>query len=229
MDTRGIMSDITLVIGNKNYSSWSLRPWLAARVAGIPFDEVRIPLYGPDSAAPLAAWSPSGLVPLLQDGDLKVWDSLAICEYLAEMFPDRGLWPADRAARAVARSVSAEMHSGFAALRTSMSMNIRRRYPGLGRTPECLKDIERIFAVWEDCRARFGTGGDFLFGQFTIADAMYAPVVLRFQTYEVELNGAARDYAAAVLALPALQEWVASAEQEVESIPKFDVYEQKSP
>lgn len=219
------MSEPTLVIGNKNYSSWSLRPWLALRVAGIPFKEVRIPLYEPGTAAALAPWSPSGLVPLLQDGELKVWDSLAICEYLAECHPDRGLWPEDRSARAVARSVSAEMHAGFSGLRTAMSMNIRRRYPDRGRTPDCLRDIERVLAIWSDCRSRFGAGGDFLFGRFGIADAMYAPVVLRFQTYEVALDGAARAYADAILALPAMQEWLADAERESESIPKFDQYE----
>ena len=140
------MSDLTLVIGNKNYSSWSLRPWLLMRVAGIPFREVRIPLYDPATAAELATWSPSGLVPLLQDGDLKVWDSLAIGEYLAERFPASHLWPEAREARAMARSVSAEMHSGFAQLRTAMSMNIRRRYPDRGRTPESFRDIQRILA-----------------------------------------------------------------------------------
>lgn len=219
------MSEPTLVIGNKNYSSWSLRPWLALRVAGIPFKEVRIPLYEPGTAAALAPWSPSGLVPLLQDGELKVWDSLAICEYLAECHPDRGLWPEDRSARAVARSVSAEMHAGFSGLRTAMSMNIRRRYPDRGRTPDCLRDIERVLAIWSDCRSRFGAGGDFLFGRFGIADAMYAPVVLRFQTYEVALDGAARAYADAILALPAMQDWLADTERESESIPKFDQYE----
>lgn len=219
------MSEPTLVIGNKNYSSWSLRPWLALRVAGIPFKEVRIPLYEPGTAAALAPWSPSGLVPLLQDGELKVWDSLAICEYLAECHPDRGLWPEDRTARAVARSVSAEMHAGFSGLRTAMSMNIRRRYPDRGRTLDCLRDIERVLTIWSDCRSRFGAGGDFLFGRFGIADAMYAPVVLRFRTYEVALEGAARAYADAILALPAMQEWLADAERESESIPKFDQYE----
>lgn len=219
------MTDLTLVIGNKNYSSWSLRPWLAMRVAGIPFTEVRIPLYRPDTLADLQAWSPSGLVPLLQDGDLKVWDSLAICEHLAERFPDRGLWPAERAARALARSVSAEMHAGFTGLRNAMSMNIRRRYPDRGRTQECLRDIERVLTIWRDCRARFGAGGDFLCGRFSVADAMYAPVVLRFRTYAVALDGAAADYAAAVLALPAVKEWLAAAETEAENIPQFDMYE----
>ena len=204
------MPSLTLVIGNKNYSSWSLRPWLLLRQAGIPFEAVRIPLYMPGSTEELAKWSPSGKVPALHDGDLRVWDSLAICETLNERFPDKQLWPADAAARVVARSVSAEMHAGFSALREHMSMNIRARRPGQGRTPECLADVGRILAIWTDCRARFGSGGDFLFGRFGIADAMYAPVVLRFQTYGVALEGAARAYAAAMLALPALQEWVAA-------------------
>ncbi len=219
------MSPLTLVIGNKNYSSWSLRPWLVLRQAGIPFEEVRIPLYRPESTAALATWSPSGKVPALHDGDIRVWDSLAICETLNERFPDKQLWPADAAARAVARSVSAEMHAGFDALRQSMSMNVRGRYPDKGRTPECLGDIERILASWTDCRARFGGGGDFLFGRFCIADAMFAPVVLRFQTYGVALAGAARDYADAMLALPVLQAWAADAEAETERIEKFDLYE----
>jgi glutathione S-transferase len=216
------MTPLTLVIGNKNYSSWSLRPWLVLRQAGIPFEEVRIPLYVPESATLLTAWSPSGKVPALHDGDIRVWDSLAICEYLNERFPEHNLWPTDAAARAVARSVSAEMHAGFTGLRENMVMNIRARYPDMGRTPECLADIERILAIWTDCRARFGGGGDFLFGRFGIADAMFAPVVLRFQTYGVALEGAARDYAEAVLALPALQEWVADGVAETERIAAFE-------
>lgn len=216
------MPSLTLVIGNKNYSSWSLRPWLAMRQADIPFATVRIPLYAPGSVAQLAVWSPSGKVPALHDGELRVWDSLAICEYLHERFPDRQLWPDDAAARATARSVSAEMHAGFGALREQMSMNIRARRPGQGRTAASVADIERILAIWADCRARFGRGGDFLFGHFGIADAMFAPVVLRFQTYGVTLQGAARDYAEAVLALPAMREWVADAVLEAERIEQFE-------
>ena len=216
------MPPLTLVIGNKNYSSWSMRPWLVLRQAGIAFEEVRIPLCQPGAEAELAKWSPSGLVPALHDGDVHVWDSLAICEYLHERFPDKQLWPADAAARAVARSVSTEMHAGFGALRQHMSMNIRARYPGMGRTAECLADIERIVAIWTACRARFGSGGDFLFGRFGIADAMYAPVVLRFQTYGVALAGAAQDYADAVLALPAVREWVTDALAETERIAQFE-------
>ncbi len=163
------MTPLTLVIGNKNYSSWSLRPWLLLRQFEVPFNEVRIPLYRTDTLDELRAWSPSGLVPLLQHGDIKVWDSLAICEYLHECFPEHRLWPEDVAARALARSVSAEMHAGFGALRQAMSMNIRGRYPDKGRTPACLKDIERILTIWTDCRARrFGADGDFLLAQFAL-------------------------------------------------------------
>lgn len=216
------MSALTLFIGNKNYSSWSMRPWLLLREAGIPFETVRIPLYVPGSEIALAKWSPSGKVPALHDGGIRVWDSLAICEYLAERYPEHAMWPADVAARAVARSVSAEMHGGFGALREHMSMNIRARYPGQGRTPDCLADVERIVAIWTDCRTRFGSGGDFLFGRFGIADAMFAPVVLRFETYGVALEGAAGAYAGAIRALPAVREWVAAAVAETERIEKFE-------
>lgn len=215
-----------LIIGNKNYSSWSLRAWIAMKVAGIAFEEHRILLYGPGAKEQILAHSPAGKVPCLIDGETRVWDSLAICEYLAEKHPE--LWPQDRAARAQARSVSAEMHSGFPELRTHMSMNIRRRHPGKGRTPEALADVARIIALWTDCRERFGAqpdaGGAFLFGRFSIADAMYAPVVLRFRTYEVDLPPACRAYSEAVLALPAMQAWIAAACQETESIAKFEQY-----
>ncbi len=216
------MSELRLIIGNKNYSSWSLRPWLAMKVAGIAFSEERIALYGPGSKEKILAFSPAGKVPCLIDGDLRIWDSLSICEYLAEKTPP--LWPQDRAARAHARSISAEMHSGFQNLRTHMSMNIRKRYPGKGRTPEVLAEIARIVEMWSECRVRFGASGPFLFGRFAIADAMYAPVVLRLRTYEVELPPAARAYADAILALPALQEWVAAAASEKESLPQFEMY-----
>jgi glutathione S-transferase len=216
------VSELTLVIGNKNYSSWSLRPWIAMKVAGIAFTEHRIPLYGPESKKAILVYSPAGKVPCLVDEDLRVWDSLAICEYLAEKHP--GLWPQDPAARAVARSISAEMHSGFPNLRTHMSMNIRKRYPDKGRTPESLADVARIIFIWSGCRARFGKEGPYLFGRFSIADAMYAPVVLRFRTYEVELPPDCRAYADAILALPAMQDWIAAAGAETESLPQFELY-----
>ena len=216
------MSELKLVIGNKNYSSWSLRPWLAMKVAGIGFAEERIPLYGPGSKEKILAFSPAGKVPCLIDGDLRIWDSLSICEYLAEKTPS--LWPQERSARAHARSISAEMHSGFQNLRTHMSMNIRKRFPGKGRTPGVMAEIARIADMWSECRERFGASGPFLFGRFSIADAMYAPVVLRLRTYEVELPSEARAYADAILALPALQEWMAAAASEKESLPQFEMY-----
>ena len=206
-----------LVIGNKNYSSWSLRPWIALKVFGFDFDEKRISLYGEASKAAILAHSPAGRVPILVDGKTTVWDSLAILEYVAEKNPK--LWPASPAERAQARSLSAEMHSGFPSLREHMSMNVRKRYPGKGRTPEVLAEIERIKAIWNEAKKPF------LFGAFTAVDAMYAPVVLRFRTYEVELPRAARSYYDAMLALPAMQEWIAAAERETESLPQFDMYE----
>lgn len=171
---------LKLVIGNKNFSSWSLRPWLVLRQAGLPFEEIHIGLYRPGTRELILQHSPTGKVPCLFDGDLRIWDSLAICEYLAESQPQ--LWPADRAARAEARSVSAEMHSGFTALRSQMGMDIVATKPGQGRTPESEADIARILAIWESCRARHSAAGSFLFGTFSIADAMYAPVVWRFAT-----------------------------------------------
>jgi glutathione S-transferase len=209
-----------LVIGNKNYSSWSLRPWLAMKEAGIGFEERRIPMFRAESREAMLRHSPTGKVPCLIERGHAIWDSLAIIEYLAETHP--GLWPADRLARAMARSVSAEMHSGFAQLRTHMGMNIRKRYPGRGRTPEVLAEIERVFALWADCRARYGAGGPFLFGAFCAADAMFAPVVLRFETYVVALPPVCRAYADAVLALPALREWIAAAAAETEAIAAYD-------
>lgn len=204
-----------LVIGNKNYSSWSLRPWLALKVLGVPFEEKRIPLYRPESKAAILKFSPAGKVPVLLDDGVTVWDSLAILEYLGEKH--RALWPADAAQRARARSLCAEMHSGFANLRNHMSMNVRRRYPGKGRTPEVLAEIRRIDAIWSQAK------GPFLFGPFGAADAMYAPVALRFRTYEVTVGNKA--YYDALLALPAMQEWIAAAERETESVPQFDLYE----
>jgi glutathione S-transferase len=202
-----------LVIGNKNYSSWSLRPWIAMKVLGLPFTEKRIALYRPGSKEEILSFSPAGKVPILQDGSTVVWDSLAILEYLAERHPQ--LWPADAADRATARAVSAEMHSGFANLRQHMSMNVRKRYPGKGRTPEVLAEIARIDAIWAAAR------GPFLFGSFSAADAMYAPVVLRFRTYDVDVCPA---YMKAMLALPAMKDWIAAAETEAESLPQFELY-----
>jgi glutathione S-transferase len=208
------MDDLLLALGNKNYSSWSLRPWLAMKHTGAAFREVVIPLYRPESRALTLAHSPSGRVPALRHGSLVVWDSLAICEYLAETFPEARLWPQGREARAVARSVSAEMHSSFLAMRTHMTMNVRALRPGVGRTIDTLRDVDRVRSLWTDALRRFGQGGPFLFGAFSIADAMYAPVVLRFRTYDVQLDARLRDYCSAVLALPAMEEWMAAARAE---------------
>ena len=216
------MADLTIYLGNKNYSSWSLRPWLALKRTTVAFDEVVIPLYQPGSRETVLKYSPSGRVPALRHGDVTVWDSLAICEYLAESFPTFGLWPKDAATRAAARSVSAEMHAGFAALRQQFPMNIRSNFPGREVTPEAQADINRIMAIWRDCRTRYGEGGEFLFGQFTIADAMFAPVVTRFRTYKIELEREADAYCEAILAMPAMQEWVAAAKNEPMIVEAFE-------
>ena len=216
------MTTPVLVIGNKAYSSWSMRPWLLMKHSEIAFREVRIPLYSEDWQQSIARYSPSGKVPALIDGEITIWDSLAIAEYLAEKHPRKQLWPADAGARACARSVSAEMHSGFQALRAKMPMNVRRQFPGKGRDAAVLKDVARIGTLWRECRARFGTDGPFLFGEFCIADAMYAPVVSRLLTYEVELDAASAAYASTVSALPAFQAWVDEARLETEVIADYE-------
>jgi glutathione S-transferase len=208
------MAEFTIYLGNKNYSSWSMRPWLALKQTGAEFDEVVIPLDEPTSRTTILGYSPSARVPALKHGEHTVWDSLAICEYLAELFPAARLWPEDRIERAHARSISAEMHAGFAALREHLPMNIRSSFPGRGVTPEVQADINRIVAIWIQCRTRHAAGGPFLFGHFTIADAMYAPVVTRFRTYRIPLDEIAQAYADAVWALPAVQEWAAAAKNE---------------
>lgn len=216
------MTQLTLVIANKNYSSWSLRPWLAMKQAGLDFTEIRIPLDTPTAYPEIRRYSPSGRVPVLQHGDLTVWESLAICEYIAEQFATH-LWPEDAAVRAVARSVSTEMHSGFQSLRDNMPMNCRARLCLLGINPWVQTDIDRITTIWHECRCNFGSSGDLLFGHFTIADAMFAPVVSRFITYDVKLDSVAQAYVDAVWALPAMREWVAAASNEVESLDYFKI------
>jgi glutathione S-transferase len=211
-----------LLFGNRNYSSWSLRPWLGLRQAGIAFDEERVALFEPGYKERILRHSPAGKVPVLVDGDLVVWDSLAIGEYAAERFPAAGIWPADVRARALARAVSAEMHSGFAALRTAMPMNLRGHFPGKGRTPAVDADIARILAIWGGALER--SGGPFLFGAFCYADAMYAPVATRFLTYGVDLPDHARRYVGALEGLPAMQEWRAAALAESEVIAAYELY-----
>lgn len=196
----------TLLIGNPNYSSWSLRPWLLMRQAGIPFREEVVSLREDPGKAGRFARLPAGRVPVLLHGAVAVWDSLSIAEYLAERHP--GLWPADPVARAWARSITAEMHSGFMALREGMSMDVRARRPRRRRSPALLADVERVTWLWDATRATFGgSSGAMLFGAFTIADAFYAPVAFRFRTYGVEPDGAAGDYMRALLALPGMRAW----------------------
>lgn len=204
----------TLVIGNKNYSSWSLRPWLLLRQFGVAFDEVKLPLDTPEFHARIRGYSPAGRVPVLIDGDVHVWDSLAICDYANEYLLDGRGWPADRAARGWARAISAEMHSGFVALRTHLPMNTRRHGPMPAVGAGTLSDIARIRSLWREARERHAAQGPFLFGAFSIADAMYAPVALRFLSYSVELDAAERAYRDALLALPAMHEWLADAATE---------------
>lgn len=208
------MADFTLVIGNKNYSSWSLRGWLMMKATGAPFEEILIRLQLPTTRSEALKHSPSARVPVLKHGAVTVWETIAIGEYLAEIFPKARLWPEDGAARAVARAVSAEMHAGFAALRKHFPMNVRSSFPNRGSTPEVQNDIDRITAIWHDCRTRFGKGGPFLFGAFTIADAMYAPVVTRFRTYKAQIDQEAQAYCDAVWNLPAMQEWAADSRKE---------------
>ncbi|KAB2884638.1 MAG: glutathione S-transferase family protein [Pseudorhodoplanes sp.] len=198
----------TLLIGNKNYSSWSLRPWIAMKVAGIDFDEQIVPLYEPGSRETVLKYSPTGKVPCLVDDDVTVWESLAILDYLADRYPEKKLWPADLKARALARAIAAEMHAGFAALRKHCPMNMRRDPRKIRElAPEVQADVARIDAIWTDCRGRFGQGGPFLFGAFGNADAMYAPVVSRFASYAIPVGKAARAYMEAVMALPAWKDW----------------------
>jgi glutathione S-transferase len=217
------MSTCTLIIGNRNYSSWSLRGWLAASQSGIDFETELVRLSEPGSQAVLLRHSPAGRVPVLRHGERVVWDSLAIIEYLAERCPDAGLWPADADARAMARSIAAEMHAGFAALRANMPMNLRKALPGKGRGPGVAEDIERIGTIWREARSRFGQGGPFLFGPYCAADAMYTPVAARFRTYGVTLDPACQAYADAALAWPAFLAWQQEALEEPWIIPEDEV------
>ena len=216
-------SGLKLVIGNKNYSSWSMRPWVAMKAFNIPFQEIRVLLKQPDTSTAIAQYSAAGRVPVLIAGETMVWDSLAICEYLAEQFQEKNLWPQDVRARAMARSICAEMHSGFTGLRSAMTMNICASFPGKGRTTEAQADIGRISEIWETCFARSGPHR-FLFGDFSIADAYYAPVVMRFRTYAVSLAPALEAYVERVAAHPAVAEWISGAMREEATLPKYDVY-----
>jgi glutathione S-transferase len=216
------VSALRLVIGNKNYSSWSLRAWLVLAQAEIPFEEIKLRLFVPGYKAEIAKYSPAGRVPVLLDGELTIWDTLAIAEYLAERFPERALWPADARRRARARSICAEMHSGFATLRSQMPMNVGAELKGHGWNVAVQRDIDRICDIWRACRAE--SGGPLLFGAFTIADAFFAPVTARFVTYGVALPADARAYVDAIWALPAMRRWVADARAENDFLDEDEPY-----
>jgi glutathione S-transferase len=215
----------TLIIGSKNYSSWSLRPWLLMRQFDVDFDEIKLPLDTPEFYARIHDYSPSGRVPALLHGDVRVWDSLAICEYVNETFLGGRGWPSDATARAHARSISAEMHSGFSALRSEMPMNCRKRVENHPASEACRTDIERVKSIWREARRRFGNSGAFLFGAFGIADVMYAPVMFRFLSYGVVLEDVEHIYADTLRALPAIADWLADAATE----PLAPLHEQDTP
>jgi len=220
---------LTLVIGNKNYSSWSMRPWVALRGCGVPFTERLLKFHSQAWQDNIGALSPSGLVPVLWEGEPRsgfaTWDTLAIIERAHELAPSAGLWPADARARARARSLCAEMHGGFRALRGAMPMNIRSRYPGKGMTPDVARDIERISALWASAKSEFGgRGGPYLFGAFSAADAYFAPVASRFLTYGVKLAGKATEIQQALLEAPAVREWSAEAVKETEFVAEDEPY-----
>jgi glutathione S-transferase len=214
---------LKLVIGNKNYSSWSMRPWLALRANDIPFEEIFISLYtGAADKQRILEFSRSGKVPILVDGDVTVWDSLAIIEYIAERFPEKRLWPEHPAHRAHARSVSAEMHSGFAPLRNECGMNLHRSVRAIELSAEARANIARIEEIWGECRDRYGQSGLFLFGAFGAADAMFAPVVHRLRTYAVSVTQQTQDYMDTMMALPAFAEWTKAALAETIVIERFE-------
>jgi glutathione S-transferase len=214
---------LKLVIGNKNYSSWSMRPWLAMRAGNIAFEEIFIPLYtGAADKDRILSFTGSGKVPCLIDGDVTVWDSLSIIEYVAERFPQAKLWPEDRAARAHARSISAEMHSGFLALRNECGMNLHRPIGSVPLSADARANVARIDQIWSECRARYGKSGPFLFGAFGAADAMFGPVVHRFRTYAVDVSPVAKAYMETMIALPAFAEWTRAGLAETIVIEKFE-------
>lgn len=219
------MSTLTIVIGNKNYSSWSLRGWLAARHTGMPVNEIKIDLYTPSAKAELLSHSPAGQVPVLKHGDALVWDSLAIIDYCEQLAPYKVWWPEDAAAYAFARSVSAEMHSGFFALRNHAPMNLRASFIGLTLSEAVETDVRRIEAIWLEARDRFGKGGDFLFGAFSAADMMYAPVVHRFNSYGITVSADAQAYVDTVLAHPLMTEWQDAATRETAVIAAGEIPE----
>ena len=207
-----------LVIGNKNYSSWSLRSWFLLSESGFEFEEIRIPLDTETSAAEIRKFSPSGCVPVLLLDEEVIWDTMAIAETIHDRWPEKSIWPGDAAARAHARAISAEMHAGFAALREAMPMNCRAMGRKVTLTDEVTADIDRIFEIWTDCYHRYSGDGDWLFGKFSVADSMYAPIVFRLRTYGINLPESASRYPRRLLESPAIQDWLAECESETEVI-----------
>jgi len=219
--------DLALIIGNKNYSSWSMRTWVLLRQADIAFREIQLWFDEDGHPKGIEPYSPTRQVPVLLVNGEPVWDSLAICETVAQLFPDKRLWPGDMRAQALARSACAEMHAGFRSLRSAMPVNIRASLPGKGMSPAVERDIARIVSLWSDCRSRFGSGGALLFGHFTVADAYFAPVATRFITYEVALPPVARDYVEAVRKLPAVAEWMSAARRETAFVAADEPYAER--
>ncbi len=219
--------NFTLVIGNKNYSSWSLRPWILLKYFDIPFKEILIPLYEGSYKEQILKYSPQGKVPVLIHGKLVIGESLAICQYLSDLFVKKKMWPAQLSDRALAYWISQEMHAGFSNLRTYMPMNLRGHYPAEGMRPEVDADIKRIFQIWESCRRRFHAKGPFLFGHFTVADAMFLPVVTRLRTYGVDVKGLSKAYVKTMLDLPAFKEWEKAGEAEPWVIKRSEIYNPK--
>jgi glutathione S-transferase len=217
------MAKLHLVIANKNYSSWSLRPWMAMTMAGLPFDESMILLDTPTMKKEIAEHSGAGRLPVLHHGKVTIWETLAILEYLAETFPEKNLWPKSKAARAVARAISNEMHAGFTGLRNACPMNLRRPAKPVGLNESTKADVARIEEIWRECRKTYGKGGKFLFGKFCNADAMFAPVVTRFETYAISVAKDTRAYMDAVMATKAFQSWKAAALMETWIVPNDEV------
>ena len=213
---------IHLAIGNKLYSSWSLRAWILLKAFDIPFEETVIAMYKPDTKERMLAFGPTGKVPAIRDGEITVWESLSIMEYVAERFPDKAIWPADPAARAHARSAASEMHAGFTALRSSCPMNLTKRFAPRDRGEAVAADIARLETLWAEARTRFGDGGPFLYGAFSAADAMYAPVVTRLDTYRLDVKPETRAYMDAVLSHPAFRAWMADAAREPWRLPHYE-------
>jgi len=212
------MSNLTLIIGNKNYSSWSLRPWVLMKQNNIPFDEIRVPLFTETTNNELAEYNSDSKVPVLKDGDLVIWDTLAILEYLSEQYLDHAGWPREVHARAIARSVSAEMHSSFSNLRNELPMNCRKQFFDIVLSDDAKIEIERVLSLWRQCRSNFGKKGEWLFGDYSIADAMFAPIALRLHGYNIQLVGIESEYVNSVLNQPCIMEWIETGKLEKEII-----------